>query len=281
MPGIHWIPYGGNRTYTITADPIHHITDVLVNGQSVGTFGRGSHTFEYEFLNVTSNQLIEAFFHIDWYIVQVTAQGGTVTGGGIYDHGTQVTVRATANTGYTFVNWTEGGQVVSANQEYTFNAESDRTLVANFILKPIADFMGSPTLGKVPLTVYFEDLSTGEITSWYWDFGDAGISTAQNPTHTYNTPDTYTVSLTVTGPGGSDTETKIDYITVSDVCEGDFDGDGDVDGSDLAVFAADFGRTDCCEPGAEPCEGDFDGDCDVDGSDLAVFAADFGRTDCP
>jgi len=62
-------------------------------------------------------------------------------------------------------------------------------------------------------------------------------------------------------------------------CEGDFDTDGDVDGSDLAIFAADFGRTDC--ENGEPCEGDFDDDNDVDGSDLAVFAADFGRTDCP
>ena len=62
-------------------------------------------------------------------------------------------------------------------------------------------------------------------------------------------------------------------------CEGDFDTDGDVDGSDLAVFAADFGRTDCDV--GPPCEGDFDGDNDVDGTDLAVFAADFGRTDCP
>ena len=62
-------------------------------------------------------------------------------------------------------------------------------------------------------------------------------------------------------------------------CEGDFDHDGDVDGSDLAVFAADFGRTDCVNP--PPCEGDFDHDGDVDGSDLAIFAADFGRTDCP
>ena len=35
------------------------------------------------------------------------------------------------------------------------------------------------------------------------------------------------------------------------------------------------------EPVTEPCEGDFDDDSDVDGSDLAVFAADFGRTDCP
>ena len=62
-------------------------------------------------------------------------------------------------------------------------------------------------------------------------------------------------------------------------CKGDFDRDGDVDGSDLAVFAADFGRTDCYNTG--DCEGDVDYDADVDGSDLAVFAADFGRTDCP
>ena len=72
-----------------------------------------------------------------------------------------------------------------------------------------------------------------------------------------------------------------DFTTESTAppCEGNFDGDHDVDGSDLAVFAADFGRTDC-GTGA-PCEGNFDGDNDVDGSDLAVFAADFGRTDCP
>jgi len=64
---------------------------------------------------------------------------------------------------------------------------------------------------------------------------------------------------------------------INNLCEGDFEPDGDVDGSDLAVFAADFGRTDC----SGDCEGDFDNDGDVDGSDLAVFAADFGRTDCP
>lgn len=59
-------------------------------------------------------------------------------------------------------------------------------------------------------------------------------------------------------------------------CEGDFDADADVDGTDLSVFAADFGRTDC----KGDCEGDFDHDQDVDGSDLATFATDFGRTDC-
>jgi Right handed beta helix region/Chlamydia polymorphic membrane protein (Chlamydia_PMP) repeat len=59
-------------------------------------------------------------------------------------------------------------------------------------------------------------------------------------------------------------------------CDGDFDCDIDIDGSDLSVFAADFGRTDC----DDDCEEDFDNDGDVDGSDWAVFAANFDRTDC-
>jgi len=62
-------------------------------------------------------------------------------------------------------------------------------------------------------------------------------------------------------------------------CKTDFDGDGDVDGRDLAVFAADFGRTDCDQE--QECKGDFDDDGDIKSSDLAAFAADFGRTDCP
>jgi PKD repeat protein len=80
---------------------------------------------------------------------------------------------------------------------------------------PSADFSGSPTSGCAPLTVNFTDLSTGQITSWSWNFGDGGTSTAQNPSHQYTSAGTRTVSLTVTGPGGSDNETKTNYITVS------------------------------------------------------------------
>jgi hypothetical protein len=80
------------------------------------------------------------------------------------------------------------------------------------------------------------------------------------------------LSITTTQPG------MMQYFwTSEDPCEGNFDGDSDVDGSDLATFATDFGRTDC----NGDCEGDFDFDGDVDGSDLAVFSKDFGRTDCP
>ena len=80
---------------------------------------------------------------------------------------------------------------------------------------PVADFTAEPTSGPAPLTVKFTDKSTGEIDSWSWDFGDGGKSTEKNPTHTYQRPGRYTVKLTVTGPGGSDTETKRDYITVT------------------------------------------------------------------
>jgi PKD repeat protein len=80
---------------------------------------------------------------------------------------------------------------------------------------PVAQFSGSPTSGTVPLTVNFTDLSTGSVTSWSWTFGDGGTSTVQNPSHQYTSTGTFTVSLTVTGPGGSDGETKNNYITVN------------------------------------------------------------------
>ncbi len=82
---------------------------------------------------------------------------------------------------------------------------------------PTADFSGDPTSGYAPLTVQFTDLSTGSPTSWSWDFGDGvGTSTVQNPSYTYNNVGTYTVSLTATNSYGSDSETKVDYITVTE-----------------------------------------------------------------
>jgi hypothetical protein len=52
-----------------------------------------------------------------------------------------------------------------------------------------------------------DDNSKGNPTQWLWDFGDGQQSTAQNPPHSYDNYGTYTVQLTVTGPGGTSTET--------------------------------------------------------------------------
>ena len=60
----------------------------------------------------------------------------------------------------------------------------------------------------------FTNSSTGNITSYAWTFGDGGYSTAASPSHIYAAAGVYTVSLTVTGPGGSNTQTRSNYVTV-------------------------------------------------------------------
>jgi PKD repeat protein len=89
------------------------------------------------------------------------------------------------------------------------------TPVPTFVPPPHADFVGSPTLCNGPTMVYFTDLSTGEITSWLWDFGNGHTpSTDRNASDYYSHNGNYTVSLTVTGPGGTDVEIKTNYINV-------------------------------------------------------------------
>jgi len=82
---------------------------------------------------------------------------------------------------------------------------------------PVANFTATPTSGVAPILVSFTDTSTGDITSRTWNFGDGSTSTAVNPTHTYSVAGTYSVSLTVTGAGGSNTKTNSNFISVSSV----------------------------------------------------------------
>jgi PKD repeat protein len=94
---------------------------------------------------------------------------------------------------------------------------SDSETKADYITvygPPTADFFGLPLTGLEPLGVTFTDLSTGMPVSWLWNFGDGVTGTDQNPYHTYTGAGSYTVSLDAINPGGSDTETKIDYIIV-------------------------------------------------------------------
>jgi len=79
----------------------------------------------------------------------------------------------------------------------------------------VADFQGMPQEGEAPLTVDFTDLSAGGPTAWWWEFGDGTHSDSQHKSYTYYTPGIYTVTLTVTNTGGSDTEVKTNYITVT------------------------------------------------------------------
>ncbi|MCD4716678.1 MAG: PKD domain-containing protein [Desulfobacterales bacterium] len=163
---------------------------------------------------------------------------------------------------------------------------SDTETKADFIAvdfpAPVAAFSASITSGPVPLNVGFTDESTGNITSWSWDFGDGASSTFQNPVNNYTVPGLYTVTLTITGPGGFDTATVTDYILVqadadgdslsdqfenascTDVNDADTDNDGIVDGDEYYTF------------GTNPCEADTDGDGIQDGTELGVTSNDIG-----
>jgi len=71
---------------------------------------------------------------------------------------------------------------------------------------PIAAFTSDFTTISCGSTVKFTDQSI-QAFDWSWNFGDQSTSTLQNPTHTFNSPGTYTVSLYVTNPLGNNTIT--------------------------------------------------------------------------
>ena len=72
------------------------------------------------------------------YTISVLANptnGGSVSGGGTYNQGQSCTVYATANSDYIFANWTENGNLISTNPEYSFTVLGDHSLVANFFCR--------------------------------------------------------------------------------------------------------------------------------------------------
>ncbi|MEK6552844.1 MAG: InlB B-repeat-containing protein, partial [Bacteroidota bacterium] len=64
-----------------------------------------------------------------------------------YNTGSSVTVTAAANSGYRFVNWTEGNTVVSTSASYNFTISANRTLVANFVQQYTVTTSSNPTAG--------------------------------------------------------------------------------------------------------------------------------------
>jgi PKD repeat protein/endonuclease/exonuclease/phosphatase family metal-dependent hydrolase len=90
----------------------------------------------------------------------------------------------------------------------------DAFCCTNIVTPPVADFTGSPITGTAPLTVTFNDNSTGTISNWFWDFGDSSTTNiaTNSVVHTY-AAGTYDVMLVATGPAGVSTNIKVGYIT--------------------------------------------------------------------
>ncbi len=118
------------------------------------------------------------------------------------------------NPSYTYStpgNFTVSLTITTAYGSYS---STQTNYIRAFPPAPVASFTGTPTSGTAPLTVSFTDTSTGSPTSWSWLFGDGGTSSAQNPTYTYNSTGTYTVSLMALNAGGSNIAVETGYVTV-------------------------------------------------------------------
>jgi len=119
------------------------------------------------------------------------------------------TIDSTA-TSPTFVYTTPGTysvRLVATNE--AGSVTRTKTSFVTVVPPTVANFARTPTSGTIPFAVQFTDTSTGSPTSWAWDFNEDGVvdSTQQNPSFTYTIAGTFDVTLTASGPGGSNTFT--------------------------------------------------------------------------
>ena len=144
VDGAGTYAHGTSCTLTATPNTGYHFVNWTLNGTAVST--NANYTFTVsEAANYVAN------FQLNTYSVTATANptaGGTITGAGTYTHGNSCTLTATANTGYTFINWTLNGVQVSTNAAYTFTVTEAAQYVANFQLNSYAiTVSANPTVG--------------------------------------------------------------------------------------------------------------------------------------
>ena len=184
--------HGATATLTATANTGYTFAGWYENNSEVSTNAAYSFT-------VTAARTLEARYTLNSYTIAVAANpaaGGTVTGDGIYNHGDNCTVTATASSEcYHFLNWTVDGAVVSSSSIYSFTVEGDRDLVANF-----EEYLPSVSISALLDTTLclgssytLDPQATGTGTlSYQWSNEATTASITVSPTETAN----YTVTVT-------------------------------------------------------------------------------------
>lgn len=150
--------------------------------------------------------------------------GGTTTGDGEYAVGSDVTVSAQANAGYTFVNWTDGGTEASANSTYQFKADVNRELIANFaVITYTIATSSSPAAGGNTSgggTVNHDDSVTVVATANpgynFANWTEAGVVVSGSASYSFT--------------AGSDRDLVANFTPIK---RGDINNDGSIDSTDL------------------------------------------------
>ena len=123
--------YSFNQPCTVSA--IANSGYFFVNWKENGVIKSTSPNYTF---NVSSNRHLVAYFLPSYDTITTISKpivGGVTTGGGVYSYNQICTVVATPDTGYTFLNWKENGNIVWPLPTYTFTVNANRNLEANFI----------------------------------------------------------------------------------------------------------------------------------------------------
>lgn len=151
MVGTQGSPGAGSLSIVATADSLT-LTATASSGYTFVNWSENdtvvSTSADYAFTPDSDRTLIANFVDnsVNLTIVLNTASpaAGTLSGAGSFAPGSLRTVTATANSGYTFVNWTEKDGVVSSSASYTFTLNGNRSLVANFVQCCVIAVSASP-----------------------------------------------------------------------------------------------------------------------------------------
>ncbi len=148
-PGVYNYRFTLPAGFAMTAGQTYWLQVFAVQNEmpnwqwSAGTGGNGTHfaqvpaiTGNYRYINTTGDVafsvLNAATVPVSVTLERSPSLGGSVTGGGTFAPGANVTVTATPASGRTFLNWTEAGVIVSTNATYSFAADGNKALTANF-----------------------------------------------------------------------------------------------------------------------------------------------------
>ncbi|HOV74488.1 MAG TPA: PKD domain-containing protein [Candidatus Hydrogenedentes bacterium] len=224
-PIVSWRwDFGDGSPAGTSANPSHVYTDGGKYTVSLTvTTSAGSHTLiKTDYINVSSGPTanfsaspLAGLAPLAVAFQNLSVAGGSPIVGYLWDFG-DGTTSTQPNPSHTFA---AGLFTVSLTVTAQNGAQDTRTnpgyIVADAV--PTASFDWTPASGYAPLSVAFTDTSspgTKPITAWLWDFGDGTTSAQQNPSHTYTTAGTFTVSLTVTSDAGSNTRTQPSTVSV-------------------------------------------------------------------
>lgn len=207
--------FGATIPAGATIDGVEYTTDIWTSASGTQS------VFAYATIGTTATSTVGVNFipFASSYAIQLSEAAWTVGGpsnlGGATWTASQIN---DSSSGFIFncsKNTAPGTPVVSV--------DNIRRTVYYTVSPPVADFSATPLIGASPLSVTFTDTSTNTPTSWLWEKSDdAGASwsnfssgaTSQNPTEEF-TAGAWSIRLTSTNAGGSDSETKLSYIAVS------------------------------------------------------------------